>query len=154
MKVVVLRGIPGSGKSTYAMAVLKAQVPTGDEGLIVSADRYFEHDKQYRFDPTKLREAHQQCQRNYLYAVSKDYYHMVVVDNTNVKAEDMAIYVDVAIALEHDLDIVTFVCPPALGHKRNVHGVPLSTCVAMATTLGIPLPKRWRAYERTIAVSE
>ena len=51
------RGLPGSGKSTEAKK-------TAEEwgGFDFATDDYFTVDGEYRFDPSKLREAHQWCQ--------------------------------------------------------------------------------------------
>ena len=51
MKVVILRGLPGAGKTTY---VSKMPAPT----LVVSADHYFVQGQAYRFDADKLAAAH------------------------------------------------------------------------------------------------
>ena len=49
----LLRGIPGAGKSTLAKQL-------GDSHF--ETDGFFMVDGEYKFDPTKLREAHQWCQ--------------------------------------------------------------------------------------------
>lgn len=60
-ELILLRGLPGSGKSTLAKIIL--QLPNNDEPEILSADDFFEiGDKEYKFDPTKIKEAHQYCQ--------------------------------------------------------------------------------------------
>jgi hypothetical protein len=53
--VIVCRGLPGAGKSTY--------VATLSPGAVVcSADSYFVGpDGAYRFDPAKLGQAHEAC---------------------------------------------------------------------------------------------
>lgn len=49
----LVRGIPGSGKSTLAKQL---------GGTHFETDTYFMVDGEYKFDPTKLREAHKWCQ--------------------------------------------------------------------------------------------
>lgn len=50
----IIRGLPGTGKSTLG----KTLAPDAS----FAADDYFMVDGEYKFDPTKLGEAHAQCQ--------------------------------------------------------------------------------------------
>jgi predicted kinase len=59
--LILLRGIPGSGKTTLANVIL--QQPNNNPQEILSADDFFEDENGgYNFDPTKLKEAHNYCQ--------------------------------------------------------------------------------------------
>jgi predicted kinase len=51
-ELILLRGVPGSGKSTLAKSL---------GGKHFEADMYFMVDGKYKFDPTKLRDAHEWC---------------------------------------------------------------------------------------------
>jgi predicted kinase len=77
----ILRGLPGSGKSTMS-GILIANV--------VSADFYFMKDGVYLFDKSKLNDAHKQCKEKFIYYVDRG--HDVVVDNTNTKRWQYAWY--------------------------------------------------------------
>ena len=50
-KLVILVGLPGSGKST------KAKELAGTEGIILSTDEFFMKDGEYQFDFTKCSDA-------------------------------------------------------------------------------------------------
>ena len=50
--LVLLRGLPGSGKSYLGHYIWTS---------VFEADKYFEQDGEYKFDPSKLKEAHQWC---------------------------------------------------------------------------------------------
>ena len=56
-ELILLRGLPGSGKSTLAKSLAGSEYP------IYSADMFFEIDfGTYKFDPAKLKYAHEWCQ--------------------------------------------------------------------------------------------
>jgi tRNA uridine 5-carbamoylmethylation protein Kti12 len=63
--LIIIRGLPGSGKSTFAEALAKDIY----NSVVVEADDFFIKDKEYRFNPTMLAQAHEWCQntvRDYL----------------------------------------------------------------------------------------
>jgi len=51
-QLILLRGLPGSGKSTFANLL---------GGIHVEADQYFIQDGEYKFDASKLKQAHNWC---------------------------------------------------------------------------------------------
>ena len=53
-ELFLLRGLPGSGKSTFAKALTGVYT--------IEADRYFMDGDEYKFDPSKLKDAHAWCQ--------------------------------------------------------------------------------------------
>ena len=72
-ELVLIRGLPGAGKSTYA----QKHFP-GHKHL--EADMYFNRTGTYKFDPKKLNSAHTWCQGRTHRALSAG--HDVVVTNT------------------------------------------------------------------------
>ena len=59
--LILLRGLPGSGKTLLASIIL--QSPSGYEPEILSVDDFFvNNDGVYDFDPTKIKEAENYCQ--------------------------------------------------------------------------------------------
>ena len=56
LNLYIIRGLPGTGKSTLGKTL------AGEQSF--AADDYFMVDGEYRFDPSKLGEAHNQCARN------------------------------------------------------------------------------------------
>lgn len=150
--VVLLSGIPGSGKSRHARALLERAAEYDAAGrsyanvVVVSADNYFLDEAGiYRFDVAKLGEAHGACMRAFLKAVGSEV-RTVVVDNTNTTTLELAPYYAVARALGYEVEIVTVLCDPAVAAARNTHGVSLAGCVAMDARLRArEIPPYWEA---------
>ena len=121
--MVILRGLPGSGKS-YLAKKLKSHF----HGFIASADDYFMRNGDYTFNPDQLSDAHKFC-REKVEAAARDHKPLIIVDNTNLEAWEMLPYVK--IALDHRYHIVLLEPPTEWKYKPsqcayyNRHGVPL-----------------------------
>ena len=94
-KLYIVRGLPGSGKSTFAEALV------GSDFLVCEADKYFMKDGEYKFDATKLKEAHESC-RTLVETYMKDslvndqFYREIAVSNTFTQEWEMQAYLDLA----------------------------------------------------------
>lgn len=134
--VIIMLGVPGSGKSTHAKAL---QLP------IVSADDAFVGDDGvYRFNPADLPKAHASCLRRFVELVQHGM--DVVVDNTNTSVAEIAPYAALAQAYGHELRLLRVECDPEVAATRNVHGVPAETVRAMHARLAATvklLPPWW-----------
>ena len=138
-KVTILRGIPGSGKSTWAKQNRKF-VP------VCSADDFWygdpENPHEYRFDFRKLGEAHGACLRKFVHLTSLG--SDVVVDNTNTTAVEMAPYIAWGLAQGYEVEIIRIDCPTHVAAQRNIHGVPLDSVHRMKLALDhTALPPFW-----------
>ena len=78
--MVILKGLPGSGKTTIAKNIKKIYPDT----VICSADYYFVSDGLYKKDKEKLNDAHTKCQQEANYAMIKNA-NVIVIDNTNIR---------------------------------------------------------------------
>lgn len=93
--LIILRGIPGAGKSTFANLIWSKYV-------ICEADKYFyDEEGNYNFDATKLGEAHQWCQWQVEQMmkdneVNKQYYPEIVVSNTSTTEKELEPYLKLA----------------------------------------------------------
>ena len=87
MKVLyITRGLPGSGKSTFAQSL---------DCPFVEADMYFDHNGEYKFDPTKLRDAHNWC-RNKVRDWMMVNTPKITVSNTFTQNWEMETYYELA----------------------------------------------------------
>lgn len=131
-RVLILRGISGSGKSTYIRDHLPgAYVCSADDFFIDSAG-------DYKFNPHKLGEAHRWCYSKFLTALS-DWRETVVVDNTNTQLFEFYGYVQLAWAYGYLVQVVRMDTPVAVAAARNLHGVPDVSVKAMQDRFQ-PLP--------------
>ncbi len=89
-KFIIVRGLPGSGKSTIAK-----QIALDSDMFHYEADMYFV-DKQgnYDFDQTKLGSAHMWCQRMVESRISDGM--DVIVSNTFTTCKEMKPYFEIA----------------------------------------------------------
>ena len=86
--LVIMRGLPGSGKSTKAKSL-------GEGGAVFAADDFFMRGGKYVYDPRLSGHAHLWNQGR-VKAAMRMGVSPIVVDNTNVKAEHAKPYVDAA----------------------------------------------------------
>ncbi|KAF4019858.1 hypothetical protein G4228_011498 [Cervus hanglu yarkandensis] len=97
--LVLLRGLPGSGKSFLART-LQEDNPSG---VILSTDDYFYINGQYQFDVRYLGEAHEWNQNRAKEAFEKKV-SPVIIDNTNLQAWEMKPYV--ALSQKHKYKVL------------------------------------------------
>ena len=93
----IVRGIPGSGKSTFAKMLV------GEDFLVCEADKYFidKETGEYNFDSTKIKEAHKFCQdtvESYMKdsLVNDQFYREIAVSNTVTQEWEMRPYFELA----------------------------------------------------------
>lgn len=111
MRISVLRGISGSGKTTWAKQ-------HEGKALVLSTDHYFLVDGEYRFDPMKLGENHRRCFREFAEAVLKSE-PWIIVDNTNLSAWEYAPYVVMGEAYGYQVELLTFMVTPEVSLQRK-----------------------------------
>lgn len=119
--LILIRGLPGAGKSTAARERLPAF-------RHLEADMFFMVDGSYRFDPSKLREAHEWCQRETFAALARG--EDVVVTNTFSRVWEMEPYAKFG-ATGAVVDLFDAGLSDAQLAARNVHNVPQTTIAAM-----------------------
>lgn len=113
----IVRGLPGSGKTTLAKG-MSSVVGAGRPSVVLSADMYFHKDTgKYDFDREKLHRAHGWCYDTTGIMLQDGV--EVYVANTFVTYKDMSNYFDYAV--EHDFGITLITANNDFG---SVHNVP------------------------------
>lgn len=106
----IIRGLPGSGKSTLGSMLTQWNV---------SNDEYFtDKEGNYNFVASKLPEAFKYCE-NVTRSAMRQGVSVIAVCNTFVKREHMQVYLDMA--KEHCYSVNIIVCT---GNFGSVHNVP------------------------------
>ena len=123
-KLILIRGVPGSGKSTFAKFIQSLD-PTY---TVWEADQFFiQLDGTYKYDPSRIKEAHEWCQdcveQTLLYKGS------VIVANTFVRKRELQPYIDMATEFNIPYSIITM-----NGRFNSIHSVPASVINRMRTT--------------------
>lgn len=115
MKLVIIRGLPGSGKSTHAKKIAHK---TGS--LTIEADQFFVNDGRYQFDRAKIQRAHEWCKRSCEVALKNQM--DIVVSNTFVTLREMEPYFEMAKKYQADVEVLHM-----QGNFDNAHDVPEHT---------------------------
>lgn len=135
--LILVRGLPGSGKTTLARAIVSASAAPDAPGSpcwpMYAADDYFMVGGEYRFDGTKLAQAHKSCQDNAARSMGAGS-DIIVAHNTFVSRWEMEPYFRLAAENSYEVTVVS-VFDGGLSDKeladRNTHGVPLHAIARM-----------------------
>lgn len=152
-KVIVLVGVSGIGKSTYAEKLKAEAESAGKRVVIVSADTYPGlYPSPGVIDPTKLPAAHAACMRQFVgLIVSMKPIDLVIVDNTNTTLVEVAPYMGVAKAYESDFGWWSVELHVCVGKPRqNIHGAPENTVKRQQHNLAsssLDYPAWWTVVE-------
>lgn len=118
--LILVRGLPGSGKSTTATKLAQTR-----GAIHIEADQFFvDQNGDYCFDASQLPEAHAWCLAQTKRALEQG--QSVIVANTFVQHWEMQPYLDLANALGIEPEVR--VCR---GQYQNIHGVPQATIALM-----------------------
>lgn len=125
--LTIVRGIPGSGKSTYAKATPYVHV---------EADQFFvDKEGEYRFDGTKLQMAHEWCLGKVKKELLDDF--NVIVSNTFTTLLEMEPYFNFCKKFGFPVRVIKMT-----GNYGSIHGVPPETIEKMKA--------RWEDYSGEI----
>lgn len=136
-KMILVRGAPGSGKSTISQ---QYKAKHHDSCYVCSTDEYWMRpDGVYDFNWELLGKSHVWNQWRVL-DIAKDNQHtcwdtIIVVDNTNITFSEMRPYINIAMDYGYEIEFVEPDTPWKYDveecFKRNSHGVPYATILKM-----------------------
>lgn len=128
-KVIIVRGAPGSGKSTHARSLMEAYQREGKTVSHYEADMYFiGEDGKYKWSAEKIGSAHKWCQDKVRDSIKVC--DVVIVSNTSVRSKDVDVYVKIADEAGAKHDVYRM-----FGQFQNLHEVPESIVKRMRDSM-------------------
>jgi predicted kinase len=117
--LILLRGLPGSGKSSLGDVILRN--PNSNSLDVLSADNFFIDNKgTYNFDGSKLKQAHNDCQQKCAERMKLEI-SRIVVANTFTEDWEMEVYYEMANRYKYRVHSI--VVENRHGNT-NIHNVP------------------------------
>jgi predicted kinase len=135
---IIMRGIPGCGKSTLAQQLEKDAQDLGMTTVICSTDSFFMVEGVYKFDQKLLGPNHEKNRAKAKYYIGEGY-DVIIIDNTNLTTKEVEPYCEMGLDAGY---IVRLIVPPRLLEMTpeelvaaNVHGVPLVSIQRMISRM-------------------
>jgi predicted kinase len=126
----IVRGIPGSGKSTFAKTLVKKDYCHKE------ADMFFvDREGNYKFKPSKIKDAHKWCQEEMDFLMRLEH-SPVVVSNTFTQEWEMEPYFE--LAKKYGYKVFTVIVENRHG-GTNEHNVPEDKIEQMKTRFELKL---------------
>jgi predicted kinase len=114
-KIIILKGISGSGKSTVA------ELFSEPKTICCADDYYVGNDGVYRFNGEEIGKAHQACKDKFLRHIDDPVITNIIISNTNTKPSDYQFYIDEA--EKRGISVIHLVVEKRHDND-NLHGTP------------------------------
>lgn len=118
--LILLRGIPGSGKTTLGEVILYSPGSNNTNNVLSADDFFVDENGNYNFDSSKLKEAHNQCQLKCAERM-KIQLSKIVVANTFTQDWEMRPYFEMAERYKYRVHTIIV---ENRHDGKNIHGVP------------------------------
>jgi predicted kinase len=131
-QLIIIRGVPGCGKSTFAKLI-----GNGSGSAYIEADMYFIKDGKYNFDITKLEDAHRWCRNKVEYYMTKgshvnEQLQTIVVSNTSTTQNELKPYFELAEKYGYQVHVLV---KENYHGGKDIHNVPEENLVKMEKRL-------------------
>lgn len=126
-KLIIIRGLPGSGKSTKAKELLLSL----ENSIHFEADMFHMINDEYMFDVNNLADAHKWCQSQTVFWLHKG--STVIVSNTFTTMNEMKPYFEMAKKYSAEIEVIEME-----NNYGSIHNVPTETIDKMKS--------RWENY--------
>lgn len=127
----IIRGLPGAGKSTFALKLANAIGAYNFE-----ADHYHEDaDGNYAWKPENVAAAHYSCQRAVRHIMTSSRAD-IVVSNTSTTEKELEVYLDMA--KECGYSVTSLIVENRHGNE-SIHGVPPTIMQKMRNRFSVKL---------------
>lgn len=141
MKVIIMCGVSGAGKSTYA----RKHYP---DTVVYAVDNFLSYDEDnvYKDKPT-LQRAYNKCLRSFVENLP-DYIlndEDIVIDNANTTITGIAPFISLALVFDCEVEVIMISCDPRKAWERNQHNVSWEDVQAQHERL-LLLPERWSSW--------
>lgn len=125
-KLILVRGLPGSGKTTFAKFLYNTIDLEVDVTICAADDYFYDADGKYNFDANQLYNAHLSCQQNVEIAMQRgnaalQIDSVIIVHNTTTAPKEIKTYVELAKKYEYEL--TSLIVENRHGNE-SVHNVP------------------------------
>lgn len=115
-QLIILRSISGAGKSTFANFLSESIY--GDV-KVFEADKFMVENGEYKFFPSKLGYAHNQCRTGVEKAMN-DSCPVIILSNTSTTEKEIQPYLDLALNFNY---IVTSLIVENRHGNKDIHGL-------------------------------
>ncbi len=134
---MIMRGLPGSGKSFRAEEFNKHYTIEGYKSIVLSTDQFWidKETNEYNFQGQFIGRAHEWNRGRCAHAMRVDKYEVIIIDNTNTTLKEMLPYIEMAAEFGYDVEIyeprTDWKYDVEECFKRNTHGVPKESIKSM-----------------------
>ena len=140
-KLIIVRGIPGSGKTTFAEFLFDNLEIDVDAACLAADDYFYDDEGVYHFDANKLHMAHLHCQQTVennmvMHGTREQVQSVIIVHNTSTTPKELKPYLE--LAKKYGYEVTSLIVENRHGNE-NVHSVPEEVLTKMKNRFEVKL---------------